>query len=320
MFLLLSSLAELLPKILIITAFVVAGLFLLTFIPTVIIFKKSFGRGKDPIIDNNPLYKDYIPQMNEGSNYFLSLNPEHLYIKSFDNLKLHAYFYEHPNAKGTIILMHGYHGKGLCDFGPVFKFFIEKGYSILLPDQRAHGESEGKYLTFGVFESEDCLAWAKLIAKKFPNRPISLHGVSMGGATVCMTSNLDLPNEVKLIVDDCGYTSPKEIISSVRKNMKLPAFPFQLYVSFLTKTLAKFSLTQKDSAKCVSECKLPQLFIHGGSDELIPIEMGKQIFASSSAIDKRIAVEESAGHALAYMKNKEKISIDIDYFYDKYVV
>ena len=320
MLLLTSSFLQILPKVLIIIAIVIGALFLLTFIPTLFIFKKSFGRGKDPISDSNPLYADYIPLMKEGAEYFLSLKPEHLYINSFDNLKLHALFYKHPNAKGTIILMHGYHGKALYDFGPVFKLFIEKGYSILLPDQRAHGESEGKYLTFGVFESEDCLAWAKLIAQKFPNMPISLHGVSMGGATVCMTSNLDLPSEVKLIVDDCGYTSPHAIISSVRKSMKLPAFPFQLYVSFFTKTLAKFSLKQKDSAKCVSECKLPQLFIHGGKDELISIDMGKQIYNSSSAIDKRMAVEESAGHALAYMANKEKIAVDINYFYDKYVV
>ena len=102
--------------------------------------------------------------------------------------------------------------------------------------------------------------------------------------------------------------------------MKLPQFPFQLYVGILTKLLAKFSLKQKDSAVCVSECKLPQLFIHGGSDRLIPVEMGKQIYNQSSAVDKRIAIEESADHALAYMKNKQKISVDINYFYDKYVV
>ena len=48
--------------------------------------------------------------------------------------------------------------------------------------------------------------------------------------------------------------------------------------------------------------------------------MGKEIFNKSSAIDKRIAIEESADHALAYMKNKQKISVDIDYFYDKYMV
>ncbi|MBR3863883.1 MAG: alpha/beta fold hydrolase [Clostridia bacterium] len=318
--LLLTNFLQILPNILIIIASTIVALFLITFIITLIIFKNAFGRGKGSMAEDNELYKDYIAEMKEGGEYFLSLNPEHIYINSFDNLKLHALFYEHPNSKGTIILMHGYHGEGICDFGPVFKPFIEKGYSILLPDQRAHGKSEGKYLTFGIFESEDCLAWARLIAQKFPNRPISLHGVSMGGATVCMTSNLQLPSEVKLIVDDCGYTSPYAIISSVRKSMKLPRFPFQLYVGILTKVFAKFSLKQKDSTVCVSECKLPQLFIHGGSDRLIPVEMGKQIYNSSSAIDKRIAIEESADHALAYMKNKEKISVDIDYFYDKYMV
>lgn len=299
----------------------IAFLFLLiSFIITFFIFKKAFGRANNSMAESNPIYKDYIEEMLNGANFFTQLNPKSVYIDSFDNLKLHALFYEHPHSKGTIILMHGYHGKALFDFGPVIKIFIDKGYSILLTDQRAHGKSEGKYLTFGVFESEDCLKWANFIANKFPSRPIALHGVSMGGATVCMTSNLALPKEVKLIVDDCGYTSPDAIISSVRKSLKLPFFPFQLYIRFFAKTFAKFSLKQKDSAICVSECTIPQLFIHGGSDRLISVEMGKHIFNCSNAKDKRIAIEESADHALAYMKNKEKISVDIDYFYDKYMV
>ena len=88
--------------------------------------------------------------------------------------------------------MHGYHGNPYTDFGPVLEKFKNLGYSLLLPYQRTHGKSEGKYLTFGVKESKDCLYWAKYIAKRFPNRSISLHGISMGGATVAMTRFTDI--------------------------------------------------------------------------------------------------------------------------------
>ncbi len=55
---------------------------------------------------------------------------------------------------------------------------------------------------------------------------IVLHGTSMGGATVLMTSGLELPAQVKGIVSDCGFTSPKEVFTHVLNSMyHLPAFP-----------------------------------------------------------------------------------------------
>jgi pimeloyl-ACP methyl ester carboxylesterase len=136
--------------------------------------------------------------MKEGEKYFKSLNYEEIIVSSFDNLKLHAYFYENPNSKGTVIFMHGYHGSPLNDFGPVIKKFKEMGYSSLLPYQRTHGKSQGKYITFGVKESKDCLTWAKYIANRYPNRSIALHRISLGGASVGMASCFeDLPKEVR---------------------------------------------------------------------------------------------------------------------------
>lgn len=319
--LLCSSFWQALPKALIIIGICFLALFLICFVLSFIGFKITFGRpSKKTTAESTGIYSSFVGVMKQGREYFLSLNPKDVYITSFDGLKLHAYFYEHPQSKGTVVLMHGYHGNPLLGYGPVFDYFINRGYSILLTDHRAHGKSEGKYLTFGVKESKDCADWAKYIAKNYPSRPISIHGVSMGGATVCMASDLpDLPSEVKLMVNDCGYTTPDEIVSRVRKSMHIPFFPFHLFLRFFAKTLAGFSLKEKSSTKCVANSTLPQLFIHGGQDKLIPYEMGLSNYNASNGIEKRMALEESAGHGLAYITNKEKITKDLDYFYGKYI-
>ncbi len=299
---------------------ITVGLFIIILIFVFIVFKKSFGRSKKLSTENNPIYEKYLPLMKEGANYFKSLNPEEIVIKSHDNLSLYGYFYENENSKGTVIFMHGYHGNPFNDFGPVLKKFKEMGYSLLLPYQRAHGKSQGKYITFGVNESKDCLKWAKYVANKYPNRSIALHGISLGGATVGLASSFkELPKEVKLVANDCGFSSPDAIISSVRKSMKMPFFPFQLIVRAYAKIFAKFSLTQHSVAKSYEESQIPALFIHGENDDYVPYFMGLENYNKSNAKEKLMISVKGAGHGLAYITEPEKVTKQLKEFYDKHM-
>lgn len=312
---------SLLPLVITLVLLGIFALYLIfSLIITYVIFKKSFGRRDKIASESNPAYNKYQDVLKEGAEYFFSLNPKEVTITSFDNLKLYGLFYENPNSRGTIIFMHGYHGEPTKDFGPVLKHFKELGFSLLLPDQRAHGKSEGKYLTFGVKESKDCLHWAKFIAEKYPNRSISLHGISMGGATVGMASALsDLPKEVKLIANDCGFTSPDAIISSVRKGMKFPFFPFQPFIRLYARIFAKFSLKENSATACYAKSKIPALFIHGEADDFIPYSMGLENYESSIATDKVMISVKDAGHALAYITNTQRVKKELTEFYLKHM-
>ncbi len=292
---------------------------IVSFVLAYIIFKKAFRRSEKTASATNSIYKDYQDLMAEGADYFFSLNPEEVWITSHDNLKLCGMFYENPISRGTIIFMHGYHGNPTTDFGPVLKHFHDMGFSLLLPYQRSHGKSEGEYLTFGVKESKDCLAWANYVAGEYPGRSIALHGISMGGATVGMASCLDLPKEVKLIANDCGFTSPDAIISSVRKTMKLPYFPFQLIVRLYAKVFAKFSLTENDASKCYEKSELPALFIHGEADDFVPYSMGDENYQKSKATYKTMVSVKNAGHGLAYIKDPERVTKELTDFYNKHM-
>ena len=107
--------------------------------------------------------------------------------------------------------MHGYRAGGLTDFAGLYRFYHEQGYDLLVPFQRSHGPSEGKYICFGVKERYDCRDWAEYaVCRAGKDCNLYLSGISMGCATVLMAAGLPLPSNVRAMIGDCAFTSPKE--------------------------------------------------------------------------------------------------------------
>ena len=155
---------------------------------------------------------------------------EDVYITSYDGLQLHARYYHTQDGAPTVIVMHGYKGNALRDGAGGFALSRRLGFNVLVPDQRAHARSQGRVITFGIKERYDCLEWVKYINSRFQDaQPVVLSGLSMGAATVLMTTNLDLPENVVGIMADCPYASPAGIIRKVCTDRGFPeklVFPF----------------------------------------------------------------------------------------------
>lgn len=182
---------------------------------------------------------------------------------------------------------------------------IDGGFNVLLVDQRAHGESEGKYLTFGVNERFDCLSWASYAAERFGNDvKIYLYGISMGASTVLMASALPLPKSVSGIVADCGYTSPKDIIFSVLRDHHVPAAPVYAVARLGAKLFCGFDLDSASAPDALSRSHIPVLFIHGDDDRFVPCRMSRENFEASAAEHKKLLIVHNAGHGLSYMLDR----------------
>ena len=203
------------------------------------------------------------------------------------------------------ILFHGYKSSAERDFCGGLREGIDGGFNVLLVDQRAHGESEGKYLTFGVNERFDCLSWASYAAERFGNDvKIYLYGISMGAATVLMASALPLPKSVSGIVADCGYTSPKDIIFSVLRDHHVPAAPVYAVARLGARLFCGFDLDSASAPDALSRSHIPVLFIHGDDDRFVPCRMSRENFEASAAEHKKLLIVHNAGHGLSYMLDR----------------
>ena len=260
-------------------------------------------------------WEKYFPLMEERKGFVLGQPHEDVYITSFDGLKLHATYFpgmedeagrpaDVSGVKKAVICFHGYTGEGLSNHIAIADYFLKKGYAMLMPDARAHGESEGEYIGFGCLDRKDALSWVNwLIGKCGNDVAIMLHGTSMGGATVLMASGLDLPCQVKGIVSDCGLTSPKEVLTHVLNHMyHLPAFPAIQGADLINKRLAGYGMDECNAKYEVQKAKVPILFIHGSSDTFVPVSMCHEIY-ENCASPKRKLIVEGAAHAESYYKD-----------------
>ncbi len=257
-------------------------------------------------------YADFIA---ERKAYLLQQPNEEVSIESKDGLKLHGRYFPQGEEKKAVICFHGYTSDGMKDNLAISNYYLRKGYGLLLVDARAHGESEGEYIGFGCLDREDALRWLDwLIGRCGEDVEILMHGTSMGGSTVLMASGLELPKQVKGIVSDCGFTSPKEVFTHVLHSMyHLPAFPVIPAADAMNRRLAGYGMDECNAAREVQKAKVPILLIHGSADTFVPAFMCEEIYRNIAS-PKRMLIIEGAAHAESYYKDTAKYEQALDEF------
>jgi len=226
-------------------------------------------------------------------------------IRSFDGLTLRAKFYAPPEgiAPRTIVMAHGYMSAPKLDFSCACAFFRDLGWNLLLIDQRAHGESEGTYITFGAKEQYDVRDWCLFLRERFgAQHRLVLDGISMGCTTVLLAGALpDLPDNVRGIIADCGFVTPwDEFVHVMRQDMHLPPFPMLYIVEGICRHRAGFGFRDHSTINAVQQLRVPVLFIHGEQDTFVPpINTLRNYEACCS--EKELILVPQAGHGICYL-------------------
>ncbi len=283
-----------------------ASLLFLFFAFCFVCYKFVFAHSKrlNKTTDNLPSGKQYdrhhtkIKELIDGA---YKLPYEEIYIKSFDGKRLFGRYYEVSKNAPVQILFHGYRSHAIRDFCGGLQFDLDMGFNVLLVDQRAHGKSGGRAITFGVLERHDCLAWANYIDNRFGGKtPIIITGMSMGAATVLMASDLKLPQSVKGIIADCGFTSPKDIICKVIKNRNYPVKFMYFFVRLGGIIYGGFDIQKSSATLSLAKTNIPVLFIHGEADRFVPCEMSRQNHSVCRST-KQILTVNDAAHGMSYL-------------------
>ncbi len=231
-----------------------------------------------------------------------ALPHERLEMLSRDAITLRADWYPNGESKKTAILLHGWRSAPWWDYGGVFEDLYIAGYSILAVSQRALFESDGRYVTYGVRESEDLMDWIDLICKRFgSDRRIALMGISMGAATVLLTTGKPLPETVKCAVSDCSYTKASELFKEGAHGW-LPIS--RLCVDLVSRMKTHTSYFPANCLKAVAKSKTPTFFVHGDADEVVPYHMLNELYSACSAPKEKWTVP-GAKHGEAYAADPE---------------
>ncbi len=287
-------------------------------------FRFTILRKPTSTIDNNNVnantnWKQHSDFIRTRRAWLAQQPTEEIYIKSFDNLKLHGTLLKSGNNRNCVICFHGYTSRALNDYGAMSKFYHEQNFNVLMPDARNHGDSEGKYTGFGVLDRYDAFKWIEYAVERFgKDVNIFLHGVSMGGATVLMTSGLDLPNNVKAIIADCAFTSAYDIFSYIlKRDYHITKFPIMNITELMTRIKAGYGYKDVSTLDEVAKTKVPILFIHGDVDDFVPVWMTEKNYEACNS-EKELLLIKGADHAEAYYIDKPAYENALKKMIEKY--
>ncbi len=269
----------------------------------------------------NEIEKKKLEEEEKAEKWIESIKDytEAVQIETKDKLKLNGHkYFQKENTNKWLVIVHGYQSNETKG-NPLAKKFYEKGYNILTFNLRAHGDSEGKFVGMGILDQYDVKAWIDKLVEDYPESEIVLHGTSMGGFTVLMTGSLDLPSNLKIIIDDCGYTNVWEMFKlELSKRFGLPSFPILNVSNLMAKIRAGYDMKDGYSIDAVKKTDIPTLFIHTEEDDFVPVEMGKELFEAKKGDKKDILIIEKGSHALARYSDEKLYYEKVFEFIDKY--
>lgn len=276
--------------------------------------RPDISKAYAPVPESNPWYKT-ISKVHESLDKISELKHETLEITSHDNLRLKGIYYPN-NSDVTVIFIHGYTSHAERESAFPGLFYLSLGYNVLVPYQRAHGLSEGKYITFSALEHIDMMKWIDKINEINPNGKIIIFGLSMGGEIALNLSDKDLKN-VKCIIAE----SPNVSIEYVFKNISGEIFGPKANIiaeHAIKRFNKKFKCDVKDfeSVNIVKNSKYPILLSAGSLEK---IEQRLDDIKNSNPNDTEIIILPECNHGNCMYLKTEMYQNKIKEFINKYI-
>ena len=275
------------------------------------VFCRKGSKFFSALLDKKTHDEDYYEHRDSLAARLRTLPQQRFTIRSERGEKLTGHYIP-GGGKGKRIafIVHGYHSEYADTAGMYYDYYASRGFDVFACDHTAHGESEGKYIGFGVFECEDCLLWLSFLSKKFgKDAQILLHGFSMGAATVLLMSDR-CPENVRFIVADSGFADAPD-------QLKKQLGPMYGPIAAIHRRVARCDLRLADTREHLSKPRLPILFVHGQKDPTVPFKNGPALFALYRG-EKDCLFPENAKHVESYHVEPEAYERKLDRLIARY--
>lgn len=240
-------------------------------------------------------------------------------VRSADGYQLTAEVFPAQTGEKWALLLHGYTGwkEEMYQFAC---WYQKQGYSVLVPDLRCQGESEGDFIGMGWTDHFDCALWIDYILEQSSEAEIVLHGQSMGAATALILSGSPGVSEhIKAVVSDSAYTEAYEMFGDkITEWFHLPAALFVDSACVMLRLRGGYNLKDASPVAAVANSHIPTLFIHGDQDRMIDVRMSYELYEAASC-EKELFIVEGAGHAQAQDKDPDVYYGKIGEFLERYL-
>ena len=269
------------------------------------------------MVEPSDSWYNIISTIHNSLNEMKKLPHNEVEITSHDNLKLKGIYY--PNSKKssvTVICLHGYASHPEKEMAFSGLFYLSQGYNVLITYQRAHGLSQGKFMSLGVLEQQDMIRWIDKVNEMNPSGNIIIHGLSMGGGIAFHLVDKNIKNVKCFIIDAPNH--------SLKHFFKEAAFEFykknQDKITFYT--IQRFEkefntdINKSEIVDIASNSKYPILLTAGSNEDF------EEIFAtvkSRNPKDTEIVILPECDHANGMYRQTAMYQNSIIEFVNKYL-
>jgi pimeloyl-ACP methyl ester carboxylesterase len=207
---------------------------------------------------------------------------ETVYFPSTDGLILEGWWIPTDKVGGTVILCHGQNGSMDADIDAA-KTLYDAGFNVFMFNFRAHGRSQGEYVTFGWFEEGDLHGAIDYLARQHNINEVGVLGFSMGSIVAIRTAGLN--DSIKCVVADGAIGRLHNTLIRWLMGKGIPSWlatPFTWAMLWMGGQRTGASMTQINTVRWAAQMNnCPTLFIHGGGDNLVPIADVEDLVANA---------------------------------------
>jgi uncharacterized protein len=237
---------------------------------------------------------------------------------SRDGLNLRGWWFGDNEKRPVVIMLHGINANRSEPEERVFgitKELINHGYHILVFDLRAHGESDGSYISAGYFEKNDLLGAVDYIRRRGVKGKIGVLGFSMGAAISLLGAAET--KEISAVVADSAFM---DIVSLIRWKFSRWRYVLRLFIPAILlaiKNLYHVDLSRIKPIEAIKQIQVPVFIIHGGMDGTIPVEHAYKLRSACRNRNNQFWIIPEARHTDAFSLHREEYLAKILSFFNR---